>query len=281
MVFLTRKFIQRGCLALFWTLSGCSTLLYYPTQVKHADPVKAIGYKPDEIEFSSEDGTHLTGWYFHTHQPKPRGLVVHFHGNAENMTSHFLGLAWMLDEGFDYFIFDYRGYGQSAGNPSPEGTVLDGKAALRWASQKGLPLIVYGQSIGGAIAMRSYWEVRKEIPAKLVVAEGTFASYQSVGRTTLAKSWVTWLFQPFAYLLLSDRWAPGDRIAEFTPTPLLIIHGGQDEVVRPSHGQDVYDRAREPKAIWLVPEAGHINALHINKGAYRAELLARLKQYGF
>jgi fermentation-respiration switch protein FrsA (DUF1100 family) len=255
-------------------------MLYQPSPYLYVDPAQ-LKLKPEIVEFASTDGTALYGWYFGAIDKKPaKGLIAFFHGNAQNLTSHYLNLVWLLKEGYDFFIFDYRGYGKSAGQPTPEGTVEDGKAAIRWAGararERKLPLVVYGQSLGGAVALESLIELRGEVPVRLVVADSTFASYRAAGRSVLAKHALTWLFQPVTYLALSDAKAPGDRVAELAPTPLIVVHGDRDGVIDFSLGEDLFARAREPKELWRVPGGQHIDSMSRQDPEFRRKLLNKL-----
>lgn len=120
-------------------------------------------------------------------------------------------LAWITAEGYNLFIFDYPGYGLSEGKPTPQSCVEAGHAALDWVlshDTKNLPMIIYGQSMGGIIALRTVIDKRADINLKLVVAESTFDSFQQIARHKLSQHWLTWPLQPLSYLLLSDRWAP-------------------------------------------------------------------------
>src|SRR6185295_15213933 len=78
----------------------------------------------------------------------------------------------MAREGLDTLLFDYRGYGRSEGSPSEEGLYRDGEAARRWADGQGLPVVLYGESLGGAVAVEL--AVRRA-PALLVV-QSSFTS---------------------------------------------------------------------------------------------------------
>ncbi len=68
--------------------------------------------------------------------------------------------------GYNTFIFDYRGYGESSGSPSESGTYLDAQAAWRYLTEKKaiLPasIVLFGESLGGAIAA---WLAANEKPA--------------------------------------------------------------------------------------------------------------------
>lgn len=268
-------------IALLLSFSGCSSLLYYPTHVLYFPP-EARGYHPEEVEFKSADGTPLFGWLFR-HEgkaAKPKGVLVFYHGNGENLSSHYLSLLWILKEGYDFFIFDYRGYGLSKGKPSPGGTVADGEAALRLvrARYAGTPLVIFGQSLGGAVALRNAIDLKAEIAPKAVIIESSFASYEEVGRRALARGILGWPFQWLPWLVLSDRYAPDGEIAKIAPTPLLVFHAEDDQLVPFRCGEEIFEQALPPKEFWKVPGNGHANAYLRFGDEYRTKTLAWLSR---
>ncbi|MDZ4675876.1 MAG: alpha/beta hydrolase [Oligoflexia bacterium] len=271
------KYLLLLCLLAVPSLS-CTHLLYHPTQHQYYDPVKA-GVTPDEIWFENDEGQKLFGWYFHAKTKTPsKALIVFFHGNAENLSSHFATLLFVLEQGYDFFIFDYSGYGKSPGKPTPKATIQDGKAAIKWASdhRKGKPLVVFGQSLGGAIAMRSVAEVKDQIPIDLVVVDSTFHSYKSVANRLMRKHWVTWLFSPLAYVLMNDTYSPEDSISKLSPIPMVVIHGDQDQTVDYQLGKEVFHLAQQPKEFWEVPGGMHTDAFWRHGKTYRDKFIKRL-----
>lgn len=261
--------------AFLTSLSGCSSLLYYPTKERLSDPAR-FRHKPQDVFFQTEDGLKLHGWYFKTPKRPAKATVLFFHGNAQNLTSHFLALYWMLDQGFDYFIFDYRGYGESEGEPSPEGTIKDGKAAVAWIAQNkdpGTQLVIFAQSLGGAVGLRVACEMKDAVPYKAVIVDSTFPSYKKVARKALNKVWITWPFQWVTYLVLSDRYAPKSCIRDIAPRPLLVVHGTADRTVDFSLGEEVYELARDPKEFWRI-EGGHHTDFLFREGTIYQEKLA-------
>lgn len=260
--------------------TGCSNLLYFPTHVEHYDP-KQLGLVPENVEIVVSGDTKVHGWYFKS-KKKSKGVLVFFHGNAQNLTSHYVSLSWILKEGYDYFIWDYQGYGKSQGEPSPKNTVEDGKTIIRYVynRNKNLPLYVFAQSLGGAIAMRSVVDLKKEIPIRALIVDSTFQSYQAAGRSILSKHWLTWLFQPFAYVLLSDKYAPEDRIGEISPTPMLVMHGTKDQVVDYKFGEEIFEDAKDPKKFISIKDGMHIDSFWGHEAAKtRKEFLEFLAKY--
>ncbi len=280
-IFKTRAFLL--ALAILVGGCGCSSMLYYPSNEMYMPPEK-MKESPDDIHFKNEDGKTLHGWYFHNKPSpkKPRAVLVFFHGNAQNISSHYMHLLWILKEGFDFFIFDYQGYGSSEGSPSPSGTVKDGKAAMYWVKENhpDVPIVVFAQSLGGAVGLRVAGELADKIPMRLVVADSTFYSYKVVARRVLSRHWLTWLFQPFTYIVLSDTYAPEDYIEKISPTPLLVIHGDKDQVVDFELGEKVFAFAKEPKEFWRIPDGLHTDVFWHKDDIYRKKFLEKLKSVG-
>lgn len=278
----SRRFVL--LLAALFTLGasglGCSGLLYHPTHEKHYDPA-VFGLKPEETLL---EGRHA--WLFRSSRRPAKALVVFFHGNAENLTSHFASLSFLPREGFDYVIFDYRGYGLTEGKPSPESTLQDGLTVLKWSLNQKVPLVLFGQSLGGAVLMRSLQEIDPTLSPeeraliKLVALDSTFRSYKQAGRSALQGSWLTWPFQWLPFLLLSDGSAPS------LPWPehyrWLVLHGSEDRTIQPRLGAELYDSLPAPKQWLLVPGAGHIQSLRMQmpggRYPYREKFVAILDE---
>lgn len=240
---------------------SCSSLLYYPSKNLFVDP-QSLHLEPEEIWIESTNNAKLFAWYFHTRKEKAKAIIVYFHGNAENISSHYLNLVWTLEKGYDLFTFDYRGYGRSSDTQAtPENTLEDGIRAVRWVHKKNpdLPIILIGQSLGGAIALRTAIELKNEIPFQLIIADSTFISYKKAGQYVLSKTWITWPFQWLSYLVLSDEYAPRERISEISPIPLLIIHGTNDQVISFELGEEIFLKASEPKEFWRIKNGSHID----------------------
>lgn len=256
-------------------LSACSSLLYYPVHEPYSDPSR-FRHPPEDVYFQAEDGVQLHAWYFKTDQRPAKGTILFFHGNAQNLTTHFFGLYWILDRGFDYLIFDYRGYGLSEGKPSPEGTVKDGRAALSWLVQhkdSATPLYIFGQSLGGAIAMKVACTAPKPAPFEKVIIDSSFVSYRKAAQRALSKSWLTWPLQWIGWLVMNDEFAPKECVGDISPRPLLIVHGTDDPVIDFHQGERVYELAHSPKEFWVVEGGRHTDFLFRDKFRYQSRLI--------
>lgn len=242
-------------------LSACAPtrLFYYPDRKLYLDPEK-LGWDYEMMQFQSDNGKKLLGLLFKTKQ-QPKGIVVHFHGNFANVSNHFIASHFLVDYGFDVLIFDYEGYGDSEGKPSPKKTIQDGLGAIKFAESlnrnpKG-GVFIFGQSLGGAVAI-PVMALRPEV--KAAVIESSFPSYRTIARDVLKRSWITWVLYPIYPFFLPIKYDPVRYLDKIPPRPIFFIHGDKDNVVPDKMSKILFEKAKEPKQIWIVPGAVHIGA---------------------
>jgi fermentation-respiration switch protein FrsA (DUF1100 family) len=262
-------------------LSGCTGLFFQPMRQQVLTPDR-IGLAWRDIWFEAQDGVRLHGWFLPA-QGEPAGTIVFLHGNAENISTHIASVAWLPAAGFGVFLFDYRGYGLSEGEPSLDGLHRDVEAAigraLALASPYGDRLAVFGQSLGGSIAITALASSPYKDKIGALIVEGTFSGYRRIAREVLASAWLTWPLQWPLSFAVDDGYRPVEAIAQIAPVPVLIIQGQQDPIIRQAHAEALYAAAREPKMLWLVAGAGHIAALRLP--IYRRRLVAYLEACAF
>ncbi len=239
-------------------LAGCvQSMFYYPDDVRYETP-DALGVRYESVQFNSADGTRLSGWFLpaegRTNPKEARGTVVHFHGNAQNMSTHWRFVAWLPKQDYNVLVFDYRGYGQSEGKPEPKGVFEDANAALNYVRTRSDVdpdrLLVFGQSLGGTNAIAVVGSGNRA-GVKAAAIESTFYSYSSIANEKFKG----------AGLLVSDTYAASKYVAAVSPIPLLFIHGTADQVIPVEHSRRLLADAREPKRLIEVPGAGHLEPM--------------------
>ncbi len=245
-------------------LAGCTGTFFQPDRRVFATPAKlGLDYRP--VSLRAADGTELFAWFLPA-RGAARANVLFLHGNAENISTHFANVAWMPAAGFNVLALDYRGYGGSQGRPSLAGAQLDIDAAMRALLERGdaggKPVIVLGQSLGGALAIHYVAHSRYRDRICALVADSAFSDYRRIASEKLAGFALTWPLQWLPALTVDDEYSPERAVAAVSPIPLLLIHGDADTIVPASHAQRLFERAAQPKALWLVPGAAHIAAMH-------------------
>jgi fermentation-respiration switch protein FrsA (DUF1100 family) len=250
-------------LALLGALSGCiERQFFYPDRTAYTTPAQ-FGLRSQDVWIPGPNGSRLHGWWIPAQGPA-RGTVLHLHGNAANISNHLPLVAWLPAAGFNLLTFDYRGYGESTGGGEPtlDGVVDDGLAALAWVRQApGVDpqrLIVLGQSLGGATALRAV--ARDPAGVKLLVVDCGFSSYRGIARDAAQGSWLRWV-APAALLALPGPQADPITAARALKVPLLVMHSSDDAVVPIAHGRAIYAAAPEPKQWLEVQHTQHVDGL--------------------
>ena len=99
-------------------------------------------YSVMPVQVQIPSGTEaLHGWWFGAEFPK--AILIQFHGNAENITSHAPYVAWLAEHGISVLCFDYSGYGKSTGKPSIAQVRLDCDAASAIPKLKSRFLVIH------------------------------------------------------------------------------------------------------------------------------------------
>jgi uncharacterized protein len=260
--------------------TGCvGRFLYYPDRAVYQTPSEN-NLKYEVVSFRSADGTALSGWFVPASHAA-LGTIIHFHGNAQNMSAHFAFVDWLPAEGFNLFVFDYRGYGRSQGRPNRQGVYEDGLAAVEYVRRR--PdvdpdrLVLFGQSLGGANALAVIGE-RRCPGVKAVVIESAFFSYRSVVRDKIGAMPVIGTMRwPLSLVATGNSHSPGAVVKNIAPVPLLLIHGTADRVIPYHHATWLLERAREPKTLWTVEGADHTEAFMRYGDVYRPRLVGFLR----
>ena len=243
-------------------LSGCSGLLFYPERGLPFTPERA-GLEYRDVALRAEDGTRLHAWWLPVKEGVAlKGTVLHLHGNGGNLATHLGGSWWLPAQGYQVLMLDYRGYGLSEGKPRLPAIYQDIEAAFTWLKQapqtQGVPLVVLGQSLGGALAVHYLAEhpaQRAQLSA--LVLDGVPASYRESARHALSTAWLTWPLQVPLSWLVPDGDSAVRSISRLDGLPLLLYHSLDDEIVPLSNGVRLY-KAAPPPRLFQPTRGGHV-----------------------
>ncbi|WP_088523256.1 MULTISPECIES: alpha/beta hydrolase [unclassified Pseudomonas] len=243
-------------------LGGCSGLLFYPERGQAFTPERArLAYS--DVTLVAADGVRLHAWWLPAKQGVAvKGTVLHLHGNGGNLPGHLGGSYWLPEQGYQVLMIDYRGYGLSDGKPRLPEVYQDIAAAMAWLDQspqvKGKPLVLLGQSLGGAMAIHylaAHPEQRERFSA--LVFDGVPASYRAVGRYALSTSWMTWPLQVPLSWLVPDADSAIESVGQLTSPPKLFFHSIDDDLVPMNNVIRLYQQAPPPRVLQLT-RGGHV-----------------------
>ncbi|RJG10202.1 alpha/beta hydrolase [Pseudomonas cavernicola] len=244
------------------SLSGCSSLLFYPEKGQPFTPsVVKLEFRDEFL--TAADGTRLHAWWLPAKAGVAvKGTVLHLHGNGGNVASHLGGSWWLPAQGYQVLLLDYRGYGRSEGKPSLPEVYQDIDAAFAWLQEspqvQGKPLIVLGQSLGGALAVHYLAEhPQQRARLKALVLDGAPASYREVAQFTLSNAWLTWPLQVPLSWLVSNADSAIHAMPQLKGVPLLIYQSIDDPLVPLSSGVSLYQAARPPR-VFQPTRGGHV-----------------------
>lgn len=267
--------------------------------------------EPDDrgepVSFASGDGLRLEGSYLKRRCPTRAGVLVFCHEYLSDRWSCLPYLDHLRDLGFDLFTFDFRNHGASGRDPSyaplqwtTDHEIRDLSAALDYLRSRpdhdpaGYGLFGVSRGGGAALAVaareRDVWGV---ITDGAFPTRGTMTAYISRWAEIYVQSKLLLRFVPrwiFDCLGWSSRQRSGKRLGcEFpeieqavrrlAPRPWLQIHGARDAYIGPDIARAFASYARQPKELWLVPDAKHNRCRECEPEAYPERLRSFLQRY--
>ena len=232
-----------------------SRLVYFPSSKMDGSP-RDVGLAYEDVRFTASDNIQLQAWFVPAENA--RGVVLFCHGNAGNISHRLETITLLHDLGLSVFIFDYRGYGQSKGKPSEQGTYRDAWAAWEHLVQERntdpKDVIVWGRSLGGPIAA---WLAREATPGALIL-ESSFTSIPDIG----AKLY------PFLPVRLIARIRYNtEEYVSGVRCPVLVVHSPEDKLAAFEFGLRLFKAANEPRE-FLEITGGHNNGFLISGRTY-------------
>jgi uncharacterized protein len=191
-------------------------------------------------------------------------VMLYLHGARWNVAGSTYRMQRMQELGFTVVAVDYRGFGKTSGEvPSEKMAYEDAHAAWQWLAKTypTQPRYIFGHSLGGAIAIELASKVTDE---KGTIVEGTFTSIADVAAT------MRWGWLPIG-TLITQRFDSLKKVASIG-SPLLVVHGSDDSLIKPDLGRKLFDAAAQPKRFVLVEGGSHHNTNSVGQPAYKLAL---------
>ncbi len=195
--------------------------------------------------------------------------ILVFHGNAGNV-GHRLPIGKVLSEslGCNVLMLEYRGYGLSTGSPDESGLATDAQTALDYIRNqdelRDTKLVIYGQSLGGAVAIRLVAENQTNGDIAGIILENTFTSIRKLIPTA---------FPPARYIakLCHQLWPSEETMLEITADiPMLFLSGLKDEIVPAHMMKTLHDISKVDNKVWKTFPNGHHNDTVAEPGYFDA-----------
>ncbi len=267
-----RRYLIAFAALLLALIGGCATLderqrawIFQPSD-RSWGGLTAEGLDDVWIEFDSRttgQPTRLHALWLAGERPDAP-VLLYLHGARWNVTGSTPRIRRMQELGFSVLAVDYRGFGKSTQVlPSETMAYEDARAAWDWLAQRypGRPRYIFGHSLGGAIAIDLASQVQDEAGT---IVEGTFTSIPDVAST------FKWGWLPVGPLI-TQRFESVRKVARIG-SPLLVVHGDADSLIKPELGRKLYDAATGRKAFVLVEGGSHHSTNSVGQAQYRQAL---------
>ncbi len=240
-----------------------------------------------DIQFKTSDSLTIKGWYFTAPQNQVNSdkAVILCHGWTANRYETLPRVKFLVEAGYNVLTYDARACGESEGDLISLGyyEANDLVAAIDYLKSTGINKIAAdGISQGGATIV---FASAKSKDLKCVIIESCFDEL----RNAVNNRFSSMLFIPGAIgsaLMLPlaknklgigvDEIAPINKIKNIH-IPVFIISGEVDTRTTPDETKKLFDAANQPKRIWLVPNAGHVDLYRVNQVEYEKRVLEFLK----
>jgi alpha-beta hydrolase superfamily lysophospholipase len=210
--------------ACIWLYKGQEKAIFFPRTIA-VDAQLDITMPHVEVFIDVPDGARIHGVLFPAENPK--GAVLHFHGNMENVLDLEGFAKHYVDMGFSFLATDYRSYGKSRGNLSEANMFRDATLFFDHLVDLGYAendIVIFGRSIGTGVSLEL---ASRKNPRAVVLYSAYFSMERLVSEA-----------MPYFPVSLILRY-PLDSATymESVSCPVLILHGDADPVIPLKHAQ--------------------------------------------
>ena len=240
-------------------MAGCTTVdiseksFIRPDERPPAVEALEGGYTMEAVSVTHSDGVTSRGIYLR--RPQARATVIYFGGNEFRIDREAKPvIEGLAKAGVDIVLFDHRGYGRSGGEPTAALLKTDAVALYRFVRAKAPPeskVVLYGLSLGSFIAA----SVAESQPIDGLVLEGAPTNVDEQ-----VSSLIPWYVKPFVEVKVANELSAVDNVKALRDYsgPLLVLAGGEDEIVSRGMQLRLYESAKTTKKDMKVfPGYGH------------------------
>jgi len=239
-----------------------------------------VDLRAETIVFPSDSGSMIHAWVSRgdTH----KGVILLLPGVRSNRLSMIDRARFLRADGYSTLLMDFQATGESPGDAITFGwrERLDVVAAVRVMRETfpGNPIGVIGVSLGGAATVLA----APELSIQGAVLEAVYTSIDLAveNRLRMRLGGFGAALSPLLLVQLSPRLGispselrPIDRIRSLR-CPILMIGGTVDEHTTLEDTRRLFAAAQEPKELWIIPGAAHVDYLNARGDNYRRRVVA-------
>jgi uncharacterized protein len=258
-----------------------------PEMIHQADiAFSQLNTHREQFEVRAYDGCLLRGWKVRSSKPTGAWVLL-FHGIADNRMGVLEHARFLLLAGYHVVMMDARAHGESEGAMATYGWLErdDTRSVVEAleSTEHPLHLFALGESMGAGIALQS---AAVEPRIEGVVAEASFANLREasydyaglrcspvLGKTLFAPGTWTMIYRAEKLANLDASEVSPEKAVATRAFPVLLICDGNDVALPCRHTKRIYDAARGPKQMWIVPGAFHTAALGDEPAEFRRRVL--------
>jgi dipeptidyl aminopeptidase/acylaminoacyl peptidase len=224
-------------------------LVFNPMLEREVKSPRSSAHRTRPVVLRANDGTRLCGWLMTPLSPGPHPAVLYFGGRSEEV-SWVARDAGKLFPGMTVLAMNYRGYGDSHGEPAEAHMVEDACSLFDWmADRSGIDarrIAVVGRSLGSGVAV----QVAKERPVHSVVLITPYDSLLAIAKRRFRA-------MPIEYILRhrfeSIKYAPSLN------APTYVLRAAIDDVVPHANTDQLVAKLAQLCGDDIIPESDHLN----------------------
>lgn len=221
---------------------------YLPNQLRR-DYRFSFDQDFEESFIVASDSASLNVLFFpQTGRESSRGLVLYFHGNADNLQRWGQYAVDITKHGYDVAMLEFRSFGKSTGHLSEEGLYDDAFVFYQWAIKQ-YPhekIVVYGRSLGSAIAAN----LCTKITPDLLILETPFNNFRGA---------ISMALRPLVFPFPFRTEFPNDKFIPLITAPIVIIQGTWDRITPMASARKLRPLLKEEDRFFIIRRGGHKN----------------------
>jgi len=220
-------------------------LLYHPTENNYDGDKLTVNIQ--EVKIITDDNIDLLAWY-HNKDINKFKTILFLHGNAGSLENRIHKINHFEDMNINFLLLSWRGFSGNKGKPTEKGLYQDARSAVKWLVKQGVieeNIIIYGESLGTGITT----EIAQNKNFAGIILETPFTSMVAAGKSKYP------IFP--IKLLLKDKYESDKKIKNIK-SPVLIMHGEEDQIVPFWMGEKMFQMANEPKYSYFTKFDNHM-----------------------